>query len=234
MSVPEPGAEALLARLDDIAASLRRIADALEGRGEAAASAGVTAAAAGPSGGPRRSAAKAPSVAAVAGEAARAAAAAAASAPRRAAPPAAPAGAEGASADVDAGTDEDGPEDTAAMRDTRPILTAMFGAATLDETEDAWEALRALTHPDELVAPRALAGFKAFSWPKLRRNVGLYLSDPEVPSSFRIGRTVPADPSPEQDRIKVFLLRHDQMLVPVSLRRDADDGDAWKLSAVSL
>ncbi|MEZ4269668.1 MAG: hypothetical protein R3F39_25190 [Myxococcota bacterium] len=216
MSDSETAAEAMrpvLERLDDIAASLRRIADCLEG--------GVQAPAPRATG---RSAAAAPvSKAAEAGEGGAVAAAATAAA--KAAKP-------GPSRRVN--TDEAETPDTPEIRDVRPVLTAMFSAAMLEDKEETWLELQALTHPDELSAPRALAGFIGFSWAKLRRNIGLYLDAIDEPGSFRVARTVPTELRPNEDRIKVFLLRDDEMQVPVALRRDGVAEGAWRLSSISL
>lgn len=218
MSDPDSGADAMapvLDRLDAIVFALQRIADSLEAA--AAQPAGVQSAV-----GADVRAAKAssePTSAATRpvgelGVAAAALAAAAKPAPARAAR------ADGA--------------ETPEISEVRPVLSAMFSAAMYEEKEDTWTALQALTHPDELIAPRALAGFIGFSWAKLRRNLGLYLETVEDAASFRVARTVPATLRPDEDRIKVFLLRDDEMPVPVSLRRDPAAGGAWRLSTMSL
>lgn len=218
MSDPDSSAGAMgpvLDRLDAIAVALQRIADSL------AAAASLPAAPAN-----AEAATASPEPVAASEAAARDGAGpvvAAALAPVAKRTPARAARGEGAQA---AATPE--------ISEVRPLLSAMFSAAMLEEKEDTWAALQALTHPDELVAPRALAGFIGFSWAKLRRNVGLYLETMEDAASFRVARTVPAALRPDEDRIKVFLLRDDEMPVPVSLRRDPAADGAWRLSTISL
>lgn len=216
MSDPDSGVGAMgpvLDRLDAIVVALQRIADSLEA---APARPAAPAAARPLQSTPASSPSAAPAVASGA-VAAAALASLAKPAPVRVARP-----------------DAAEASETAEITEVRPLLSAMFSAAMLEEKEDTWVALQALTHPDELVAPRALAGFIGFSWAKLRRNVGLYLETMEDADSFRVARTVPVALRPDEDRIKVFLLREDEMPVPVSLRRDAAADGAWRLSTISL
>ncbi len=207
MSEPEFDVAALrpvMERLDDIGESLRRIAHSLD----ELVAAGKGAA---------QESQQAAAAASVLALAVPAAVAKAATAPAKAAAPAKQPGADAPLAQQTAG-----------------VLSQMFGAALMADKEDTWVALEALTHPEELSAPRALAGFIAFSWSKLRRNVELYLADTANPASFRVARTVPGELGPHDDRVKVFLLRNDDMQVPVALRRDAAAGNEWRLSSISL
>ena len=112
-------------------------------------------------------------------------------------------------------------------------MVDLFGAALIDDTAACWEHMVALTYSGDLEAPRALDNLKAFSWKRLRKNVDRYLEGRD-PGTFQIVRTMPADPPDEADRVKVFLGSKMGSPAPISLRRDAAAGGAWRITNVSL
>lgn len=113
------------------------------------------------------------------------------------------------------------------------LIARMFEAVQRPEQERAWLEMTALTHPKELVAPRALDSLKAFSWKQLRKNAPAYLSN-ESMASFTVVRTDPADLTGDLERVKVFLSARGRSPAPITLKRDAAAGGAWRLGQVSL
>jgi len=117
--------------------------------------------------------------------------------------------------------------------DMQATLSRMFQAALQGDRDASWRELTALTHPLELVAPRALDGLKAFSWKQMRKNAAKYVIDGRF-DSFTVVRTDPAELSGAEDRIKVFLHADGRSPAPVTLRRDEHSGGAWRLGSISL
>ncbi|MGM0575862.1 MAG: hypothetical protein ACQEXJ_09060 [Myxococcota bacterium] len=148
-----------------------------------------------------------------------------------------PAGASGATqASVDSEGSQAPPSALAGAgpdADMEQVLTRMFEAALVDDDEQAFELLTALTHSRDLSAPRALDHLKAFSWKKLRRSVQHYLADGD-PASFEVERTSPTEPGEDTRRVKIFVLADGKSPAPVTLERDDQAEGAWRLSQVSL
>lgn len=117
--------------------------------------------------------------------------------------------------------------------DMGATLTRMFQAALLEDSDVVWRELTALTHPRELVAPRALDSLKAFSWKQMRKNASTYLTGGKA-DTFSVVRTDPAELSGKEERVKVFLHSEGRSPAPVTLRRDQEAGGAWRLGQVSL
>lgn len=114
------------------------------------------------------------------------------------------------------------------------VLTAVFEAGMKSEPEDTWAMMTKLTHASQMVGPRALDHFKAFAWHKLRRTATTYLKGND-PSTFIIAYTDPAEPTPEVDRVRVFVRAgENRMPVPVAFARDATQNGAWRLTMMSL
>lgn len=114
------------------------------------------------------------------------------------------------------------------------VLTAVFEAGLKAEPEDTWAMMTKLTHASQMVGPRALDHFKAFAWHKLRRTAPTYLKNND-PASFSIAYTDPAEPTPEVDRVRVFVRAGDnRMPVPVAFARDQTQNGAWRLTMISL
>lgn len=114
------------------------------------------------------------------------------------------------------------------------VLAAVFDAGLRAEPEDTWAIMTKLTHASQMVGPRALDHFKAFAWHKLRRTASGYLRNND-PATFTIAYTDPAQPTPENDRVRVFVKAGDnRMPVPVAFARDASQAGAWRLTMISL
>jgi len=114
------------------------------------------------------------------------------------------------------------------------VLRRVFEAGLMTEPEDTWAVMAKLTHPSQMQGPRALDHFKAFNWHKLRRTAGTYLQNGD-PGSFVIAYTDPAEVTPEVDRVRVFIRAGDnRMPVPVGFARDPAQGNAWRVTMMSL
>lgn len=114
------------------------------------------------------------------------------------------------------------------------VLRRVFEAGLMAEPEDTWAVMARLTHPSQMQGPRALDHFKAFNWHKLRRTAATYLKSGD-PGSFVIAYTDPAEVTPEVDRVRVFIRAGDnRMPVPVGFARDPAQGNAWRVTMMSL
>lgn len=114
------------------------------------------------------------------------------------------------------------------------VLKRVFEAGLSAEPEDTWAIMTKITHPSEMMGPRALDHFKAFNWHKLRRMAQSYLTNAD-PGSFVIAYTDPPEVTPTVDRVRVFVRSGDnRMPVPIGFARDATAGNAWRVSMMSL
>lgn len=113
------------------------------------------------------------------------------------------------------------------------VLTRVFEAGLMAEQEDTWALMAKLTHPSQMQGPRALDHFKAFNWHKLRRTAAGYLKNGD-PSSFTIAYTDPAEITATDDRVRVFLKVDERMPVPIGFARDKTQGNAWRVTMMSL
>jgi hypothetical protein len=113
------------------------------------------------------------------------------------------------------------------------VLTRVFEAGLMADQEDTWALMAKLTHPSQMQGPRALDHFKAFNWHKLRRTAVSYLKNGD-PSTFSIAYTDPAEITANDDRVRVFLKVEDRMPVPVGFARDKTQGNAWRVTMMSI
>lgn len=114
------------------------------------------------------------------------------------------------------------------------VLRRVFEAGLMAEPEDTWAIMTKLTHPSQMIGPRALEHFKAFNWHKLRRTASTYLQNGD-PGSFVIVYTDPSEITSEVDRVRAFVKAGDnRMPVPVGFARDATQGNAWRVTMMSL
>jgi|GEM_PF-1432925 len=128
-------------------------------------------------------------------------------------------------------TDIDVPGPTATIQQ---VLRRVFEAGLTAEPEDTWAIMTKLTHPSQMIGPRALDHFKAFNWHKLRRTAPTYLQNGD-PSTFVISYTDPGEVTPDVDRVRVFVRSgNNRMPVPVGFARDVTNANAWRLTTMSL
>ncbi|PIE18021.1 MAG: hypothetical protein CSA66_05180 [Proteobacteria bacterium] len=115
------------------------------------------------------------------------------------------------------------------------VLTRVFEAVQLDDVEDTWALMARLTHSSQLVGPRSLDHFKAFSWHKARRTAHEYLDATRAPDSYTIDYTEPATVDANVDRVKVFIRKPGNRLpAPIVLARDPKADGAWRVAQISL
>ncbi len=115
------------------------------------------------------------------------------------------------------------------------VLAAVFQAGTMAEPEDTWALMTKLTHPSQMIGPRALDHFKAFNWHKLRRTAATYLRDAADPTSFGIAYSEPGEIGPTDKDVRVFVRAgEDRLPVPVSFARDPKSSNAWRVTMMSL
>lgn len=147
-------------------------------------------------------------------------------APRVAAPAAAPAPM------VVAPPSEEAPRVTG--NDVDNVLEKLFRAAMDRDDEAGFEAFVRLVHTDRTDAPHSIPSLKEFSWKSLRKNMGRYLAREGDPTSFKVARRVPPELGESDRSVKVFLEATARSPVPVSLKRDKAQGDAWRVTDISL
>jgi hypothetical protein len=117
--------------------------------------------------------------------------------------------------------------------DPRECLRAIFAAAVLEDQEDCFRVLAALTHTEDLEPPRALDHLRAFAWKRLRKAADRYLPSGD-PARFQLVRTVPEAIEASTEYLKLFLGQAEGSPVPITLRRDRAVGGAWRIHQSSL
>ncbi len=128
-------------------------------------------------------------------------------------------------------------EKTASQRlfeEAEAVIVGLFLASGDDDTEAGFEAFLQLMHTDRTDAPRSIPSLKEFNWKALRKNRDRYLQDPADSTSFTIGRRVPDELTGDDRNVKVFLECPQRSPVPVALRRDKRQDDAWRVTDSSL
>jgi hypothetical protein len=128
-------------------------------------------------------------------------------------------------------TDIDVPGPTGTIQQ---VLKRVFEAGLMAEPEDTWAIMAKLTHPSQMLGPRALDHFKAFNWHKLRRTAATYLKNGD-PATFQIAYTDPSEVTPEVDHVRIFVRAGEKsMPVPIGFARDPTHGNAWRVTMMSL
>lgn len=113
--------------------------------------------------------------------------------------------------------------------DPQALIECLFRFA-LQASDIGNPMMLALFHSDVISAPRSPEHLKAFNFPKLRRNIQLYLTDAD-PASYVLVRSEIDD---AQISVKVFLHRLGGMPSPVRLKRDPEENEAWRIVQMSL
>ncbi len=119
----------------------------------------------------------------------------------------------------------------------KAAVTALFAAALNAPSlpdEDAFLAFRDLVHADRRGTPLLDEELRAYKWRPLLQRCQQYLARPADPSSFAVERAQPAVLTPQTEIVKLFLRADKRMPPPITLRRDASAGGAWRLEASSL
>lgn len=123
------------------------------------------------------------------------------------------------------------------LEDAKATVTALFAvalnAAGLTDDE-AFLAFRDLVHADRRGTPLLDEELRAYKWrPLLQRHLQ-YLAKPDDASSFVVERAQPESPTAQTETLKLYLRADKRMPPPLTLRRDASVGGAWRLEASSL
>jgi hypothetical protein len=114
------------------------------------------------------------------------------------------------------------------------LATRIFELAIGEESEDAFEAFLALVHLDDSDTGTARQSLRAYTWPQLRKNAASYLQSPNAPGSFRTVRRDPEETDPAGEWAKWFFWSSRRSPAPITFRRDARRGRAWRISQCSL
>ncbi|MBM4343439.1 MAG: hypothetical protein FJ100_08690 [Deltaproteobacteria bacterium] len=99
-----------------------------------------------------------------------------------------------------------------------------------------FEAFRALVHADRQNSPLLLIELRRYKWAPFLARVRDYLADPSAPGSFDFERLIPdrIDPRTEVVKAHVLVRNGRRMAPPVTFRRDAGAGGAFRIEAMSL
>ena len=106
--------------------------------------------------------------------------------------------------------------------------------ADVDEAETLFSRFAELIHSDRKGTPLLDRNLQNYTWLQLRKNVLIYLKNANDPSSYTVTRREPMKFGPGEERARFFLKAATRMPTPVSFRRDAEDGDRWRIEASSL
>ncbi len=124
-----------------------------------------------------------------------------------------------------------------ALEAAKATVTALFAVAingaALDE-EAAFLAFRDLVHTDRRGTPLLDEELRSYKWRPLQQRYRQYLSKTDDPASFIVERAQPESPGIQTEVLKLFLRAEKRMPPPITLRRDAHAGGAWRLEASSL
>jgi hypothetical protein len=115
----------------------------------------------------------------------------------------------------------------------RDLFKALFQYAVDPDEERGFRHFAGLFHSDITSGSHSLAQLRSFVWRQLRKKVGMYLKDMN-PESFTFIRTVPDEPTAEDDHIKFFIYSPARSPVPVTLARDREYNNAWRVIFCSL
>lgn len=145
--------------------------------------------------------------------------------------------AEAPAAAADAGPSPSGliyPARNTVIRDPKPgtpehLIAQALAAALNPDPEAGWRQFEALLHTSEK-EPNALISRRELNWPAMRRKVALFLAeDPTKP----IYKWAYAE-EPGGGQLKIFVHNPKSMPTPCYVKRDSEQGDAWKIQTCSL
>jgi len=91
-----------------------------------------------------------------------------------------------------------------------------------------------MVHAERKGTPMVESSLRQHGWRQLRRNVRIYLRDPEDIGSYDVARRDPVELTPRTERVKLFLRATTRMPAPIGLRRDASCGNEWRVETTSL
>lgn len=91
-----------------------------------------------------------------------------------------------------------------------------------------------MVHAERKGTPMVESSLRQYGWRQLRRNVRIYLRDPDDIGSYDVARRDPVELTPRTERVKLFLRATTRMPAPIGLRRDASCGNEWRVETTSL
>ena len=121
----------------------------------------------------------------------------------------------------------------AAKATVAALFAVAINSAALDE-EAAFLAFRDLVHTDRRGTPLLDEELRSYKWRPLQQRHRQYLTQAADPASFVVERAQPESPGVQTEVLKLFLRAEKRMPPPITLRRDAHAGGAWRLEASSL
>lgn len=120
----------------------------------------------------------------------------------------------------------DNPDDGTPEALVRDVIAAALMA---DETK-GWEAFRKLLHSDQLRSGVSEKSWRTMNFPALRRKVRLYLEDDSTPI-YELAYAEEVAPT----SVKLFVANEkSEVPTPCTLKPDAEQGGAWRISICSL
>lgn len=91
-----------------------------------------------------------------------------------------------------------------------------------------------MVHTERKGTPMVESSLRQYGWRQLRRNIRIYLRDPDDVGSYDVARRDPMELTPRTERVKFFLRATTRMPAPIGLRRDASCGNEWRVETTSL
>lgn len=121
-----------------------------------------------------------------------------------------------------------------AAKETVAALFALVLNARLLSEDEAFQAFRELVHTERRGTPLLDEELRAYKWRPLLQRGRQYLAKPADPASFVVERCQPEALGQQTEVVKLYLRAEKRMPPPITLRRDASAGGAWRLEASSL
>lgn len=126
---------------------------------------------------------------------------------------------------------------TDSLEAAKALVTALFAAVLAAPplaADEGFPAFRDLVHPDRRGTPLLDEELRSYKWRPLLQRYRQYLTKPDDPTSFIVERTQPEVVTAQTETVKLFLRAEKRMPPPLTLRRDASAGGAWRLEGSSL
>ncbi len=103
-----------------------------------------------------------------------------------------------------------------------------------DEADTLFDRFAVLMHSERKGTPLLDRNLRNYTWMQLRKNVLIYLKDPNDAGSFTVTRREPLKFGPREERARFFLKASTRMPTPISFRKDVEDSDRWRIEVSSL
>jgi hypothetical protein len=103
-----------------------------------------------------------------------------------------------------------------------------------DEADTLFDQFAVLMHSERKGTPLLDHNLRHYTWMQLRKNVLIYLKDPNDADSFTVTRREPLKFGPREEKARFFLKASTRMPTPISFRKDVEDSDRWRIEVSSL